>query len=438
MSFSSIDQIQSLLKEIENRFHDFPSESRDRISTGLESFARQMTNWLRENREQSASGEARQRITEQKPVEEALRESVHRERARVAELQALMDAVPAMIWISRDPQCREMIGNRYGYEFLKMWEGANISKTAPEEDRERQPYRNFKNGREIPNDELPMQVAASTGVGTSNYEFDLVFNNGTVKNLFGNVLPLSDENGKPAGAVAAFVDISKRKQLEAVQRENEVQIAAQRHLLDVREDERINIAREIHDGPLQTLMGIVLTTNMLEQHSSNPAMKAQLMSFESSLRHAIQELRQVINELRPPDLTGLGLAKAIREQAQEVQEKFPGLEITTDLHEEAGVSSDKLNLTLYRICQEALRNVIRHSKATKVEIRLLPNHDHVILTIKDNGIGFALARDFTELIANKHYGLTGMKERAEALGGTLQVISQPGEGTKIKVYIPYS
>lgn len=350
MSLSPIDRIQPLLKEIENRFLDFPSESRDRISTGLESFARQMTNWLRENRAQSASGEAMQSATEQKPVEESLRESVHRERARVAELQALMDAVPAMIWISRDPQCREMIGNRYGYEFLKMWEGANISRTAPEEDRERQPYRNFKNGREIPNDELPMQVAASTGVGTSNYEFDLVFNNGTVKNLFGNVLPLSDENGKPAGAVAAFVDISQRKQLEAVQRENEVQIAAQRHLLDVREDERINIAREIHDGPLQTLMGIILTTNMLEQHSSNPAMKAQLMSFESSLRHAIQELRQVINELRPPDLTGLGLAKAIREQAQEVQEKLPGLEITTDLHEEAGVSSDKLNLTLYRIC----------------------------------------------------------------------------------------
>ena len=130
-----------------------------------------------------------QDITEHKQTEEALHVSKEVERANAAELQALTDAVPAIIWISRDPQCREMVGNRYGYEFLHMWQGANVSKTASVVDLVQQPYRNLKNGQEIPNEQLPMQIAASTGEGTSNYEFDLVFINGVTKNLLGNVLP---------------------------------------------------------------------------------------------------------------------------------------------------------------------------------------------------------------------------------------------------------
>ena len=81
--------------------------------------------------------------------------------------------------------------------------------------------------------------------------------------------------------------------------------------------------------------------------------------------------------------------------------------------------------------------MIRHANATNVAIQLMQEKDQVILTIQDNGIGFSASREFAGLIADKHYGLRGMKERAEAVGGTLHVASKTGKGTEIRVCVPY-
>ena len=159
--------------------------------------------------------------TEINRTEKSLRASEERERARAADLEALMDVVPAIIWVSHDPQCREMTGNRFSYEFLKMWRGANLSKTAPNAALQQQPYRNFKDGREIPSEELPMQIAASTGIPAQDYELDVVSNDGDARTILGNVQPLFDGNGKPAGAVGAFMDITERKHTEMALLESE-------------------------------------------------------------------------------------------------------------------------------------------------------------------------------------------------------------------------
>lgn len=156
---------------------------------------------------------------EHKQVEQALHESEEREREKAADLEAIMNTVPAMIWISHDPQCRNMIGNRYGYHFLRMGEKDNISKTASKEKLFQQPYKNFKNGKEIPPEELPMQVAAATGKPALGYEFDLVFQDGAVRTVFGNVMPLLNKVGAPSGAVAAFIDITERKRAEEALRD---------------------------------------------------------------------------------------------------------------------------------------------------------------------------------------------------------------------------
>lgn len=158
-------------------------------------------------------------ITDRKSAQADLLRVKELEKANSAELTAILDAVPALIWISRDPECREMTGSRFGYEILGMGKGSNLSKTAPEPDRRLQHFRNFKNGVEIPHNELPMQIAASQGIGVSDYEFDLRFEDGHEVNLLGNVKPLLAPDGSPNGAVGAFVDITARKRIEAAQLE---------------------------------------------------------------------------------------------------------------------------------------------------------------------------------------------------------------------------
>jgi signal transduction histidine kinase len=244
--------------------------------------------------------------------------------------------------------------------------------------------------------------------------------------------PVLDHHGQVTGLIGASFDITTQRQLEAAQRENEIQMTIQRNLLKTREAERVNIARDIHDGPLQTLMGMIFDIFSLKEEGREAAMNARLTSLEGSLKKAVQELRQVVNELRPPGLDNFGLGEAIREHAQEIHRKFPDLDLVLDLDEKANTLPNELALTFYRICQEALQNVIRHSKATNVALQLLVADAQVILVVRDNGVGFSMGDDFTELVANKHYGLTGMKERAEAVGGILQVSSVPGEGTEIK------
>ncbi|RPI86671.1 MAG: PAS domain S-box protein [Chloroflexi bacterium] len=221
---TSLEQVQALLDDLEDRIDHLSTERQNLVSIELEHMATQIRDWLKESGKPVEPHEIDQKVLARKQAEEALRESEERARSWAAELEALMDAVPAIIWITRDPEAKEMVGNRFGYEFLGMWEGANISKTAPVAELMQQPYRNFKDGVEIPHEDLPMQKAASSGVGTSNYEFDVVFDNGVTKNVLGNVIPLFDQNGKPYGAVGAFLDITERKRIENELRKSETQL----------------------------------------------------------------------------------------------------------------------------------------------------------------------------------------------------------------------
>lgn len=221
---SRIDEVQSLITEFKNVHSRLPPDKKNLILIELDRIAFLLNSCLSNSQNPDESNDPGNNTIDDSPVEKALQEGQERILARAAELEALMDVVPAMIWITRDPESKEMYGNRLGYEFLGMGEGANISKTAPGDNLAVQPYRNFRNGQEIPNNELPMQIAAATGIGTNNYEFDLVFDSGVVKNVLGNVVPLYDPSGKPSGAVGAFVDITERKRIESELRVNELRL----------------------------------------------------------------------------------------------------------------------------------------------------------------------------------------------------------------------
>jgi PAS domain S-box-containing protein len=151
-------------------------------------------------------------ITERKRAEEELHKAKEEAEMHAKELEALMDAVPALIWITRDTECLSMTGNRAVYEFLGMPTGANVSKTAPEAARPVH-FKALRDGMEIPLDELPMQQAAK-GKGTQDCELEYVFDDGTSKITLGNTTPLYDVTGQAYGAIAAFVDITQRKRME--------------------------------------------------------------------------------------------------------------------------------------------------------------------------------------------------------------------------------
>ncbi|WP_128693868.1 PAS domain-containing sensor histidine kinase [Methanoculleus taiwanensis] len=186
-------------------------------------------------------------IEERIKVEDALRESEARERRRATELQAITEAVPAAIFIALDPECRSMFGSRYTYELLHLPPGSNLSKSAPEGERQAH-FRTMKDGAEIPPEELPVQRAAATGRPVQQFEFDLVFNDGTTRHLLGNAVPLLDESGRSHGAVGAFIDITERKRAEeALRRRTEDLVRQSREVVAARDEANMYLDIMTHD-----------------------------------------------------------------------------------------------------------------------------------------------------------------------------------------------
>jgi PAS domain S-box-containing protein len=163
-------------------------------------------------------------ITERQQAEQAIRESERRERERATELQTIMDAVPAFIWIAHDQSGQWITGNRALYELLHMPPQSNVSISAPEDQRPAH-FKIFIDGNDLPRHDLPIQLSAMTGIEVRDFEEDIVFDDGRVIHELGNVVSLFDEQGRPRGAVAAFIDITARKQAEEALRESQRQLS---------------------------------------------------------------------------------------------------------------------------------------------------------------------------------------------------------------------
>ena len=203
---------------------------------------------------------------------------------------------------------------------------------------------------------------------------------------------------------------------------------ASRQVFQIIEEERMRIARDMHDGPAQSMANLVLQAEILERLlDRNPKqLVTELAEFKNSVRNALEETRQLIFDLRPMTLDDLikeygdryGLATRFNVVGQE--RRLPG---NTE-----GV--------LFRIIQEALTNVHKHARAKMAEVTMNLQPSRVSVVVKDDGQGFDVARTEANLHKNKNLGLLSMRERAELEKGTLEIRSQPGRGTEVKVEIP--
>lgn len=237
------------------------------------------------------------------------------------------------------------------------------------------------------------------------------------------------KNGGPAEIIGMLADITDRKEMEA-----EIQ-EMNRRLLESLEHERLRIALDLHDGPMQELHSILYQIEGLSQMMETPIAN-NLVAVKEAILKIIQSLRETAQELRPPSLMDLGLEKAIRSHVAEFRKKFPDIKIKLYLSPDRGLLPENSRLSLFRIYQQAMMNVVRHSQASEVKVSFTLDAEVVTLCIEDDGCGFCVPERWVELVRQGHFGLAGMAERTEALGGTFEVRSAPGEGTSISVVIP--
>ena len=250
------------------------------------------------------------------------------------------------------------------------------------------------------------------------------------------VEPLHDAEGRLLGLTGSALDMTVQRRLEARHQVNTSQMEVQRRLLTQRETERVQIARDLHDGPIQDLIGLRFSIQSVREACADPALRERMNEISHAAQALVDDLRGVCNELRPPTLMKFGLSKAIQAHAKEFQRKNSAPVLTLELDADNGLLSDVARLTLYRIYQESLNNILRHARARQVEVRLVIQADEIVLEVWDDGVGLVVQTDWVELARQGHLGLVGMKERAEAAGGKLEVTSTPGQGTRVRVRCP--
>lgn len=256
-------------------------------------------------------------------------------------------------------------------------------------------------------------------------EYRFLHKDGTYRWMRDEMILIRDAEGRPVEAVGFWADITERKRAEEALRE------AHRELMRAREEERKRLAADLHDSVGQQLIALHLAMQDLAPDMEprlNKVQAAELHRILQSCQGLIAEVRNVSHGLYPPLLESLGLVPALRDLAG----KFPSLvpvQFDGPRSLEKTRFSPDVEIAVFRIAQEAVRNAVRHGQATRVKVALRYRDRQVVLSVRDDGVGFDVQSSESGM------GLASMKERAGAVGGRLEVDSAPGS-TRVELHVP--
>jgi PAS domain S-box-containing protein len=239
------------------------------------------------------------------------------------------------------------------------------------------------------------------------------------------------ENGVLVGVQGMARDITERKAAQ-----DALQMFS-RQLIEAQEDERRRIARELHDQIGQILTAVKMNLHTVQQFTQGSEAGPYVKDNIEAVDEALRLVRDLSVDLRPPILDDLGLTTALRWYVDRYTKRTGlSVDVLIDLPDENERFSRDAETACFRIAQEALTNVVRHAKATNVIVRLSRDADALLLTVKDDGVGFDVERLRKRAPRVATLGLISMQERAHAAGGTIDVDSAPANGTEIRFSLP--
>jgi PAS domain S-box-containing protein len=258
------------------------------------------------------------------------------------------------------------------------------------------------------------------------HELRIVGVDGRVRWIEGAGRPLVDAWGEIRGYIGTLTDVTERRHGEQDRR----RLLAD--LVQAQEDERRRIATEIHDDPVQAMTAVGMRLESLRRRLSGPGEAEALDEVAGTVRETVARLRRLLFELRPPGLDRERLAAALKTQLERLRDETGvRFELDDQMLQEQPLES---RTVLYRIAQEALANVRKHSEATTIHVTLADREEGALLRIRDDGIGFDL--DTVDEERSGHLGLVSMRERAEMAGGWFRVAGSEGRGTIVEAWVP--
>lgn len=224
-----------------------------------------------------------------------------------------------------------------------------------------------------------------------------------------------------------------------VQKRNLELQALSKQAIHAQEDERKRIAQSLHDDTGQALSSLIFNLERIEHRLSDDQeeLRIKIASCRALASDTLRELRKIMLGLRPSILDDLGLIPAIRWYGRSNLEEA-GIQFEFSEPTDLPPLPNWVTVSLFRIAQEAINNIIHHSRASAVKLSLDNGDSELILTVTDNGIGFKVDENNQEAIAHQHWGILGMRERAETMNAKFEIESNPGKGTTIRIRVPKS
>lgn len=207
--------------------------------------------------------------------------------------------------------------------------------------------------------------------------------------------------------------------------------------INAQEEERRRIARWLHDDTGQALLSLIINLEYIEKKvpPDHADLQETIAKATQLSKQTLDELRVIIYGLRPSILDDLGLGPAIRWYARSKLEEA-GINVTINIPDNLMDLSPRLRTSLFRIAQEAINNIVRHSQASNAIISLDTDGKEIYLSVEDNGRGFFAAQNQGEAVRLQQWGLVGIEERVELINGEFSLTSEPDQGTLLQIYAP--